>query len=346
MKALFIPIYSMRSYATGKYAILKDGNFQLTMARVLASNFNQIFVTVPDDASDFAETLKRFESFKNVFFIKARYGANAVESRQLFWIENDKLIQSFEQAVDVVISDITDYAGPKSVIFNFNITKLPELDRPYIDRFFDRDLKSIERSLFTTVLNPRQREYILEVRPDLLSKVFVNTKCASERLLPNYYTESIDEKVIFWPFRISDKAYRWEQFLSAFVDQRLHEQGWTIITTDPNDTLKSSDWFITNRKLVKVEYYAMLQAKPIVVMLDDIDKVLHPGTIEFFHYGCPVITYPATLIDNPNTIVDLSSLSAALAALSYNPVDVSAFVYKKGELDSYYQEDVIRVTQN
>ena len=94
MSVLFIPIYSMRSYETGKYSILKDGNFQLTMARILASDFEQIVVTVPSDSSDFNETLARFESLTRVSFVKAEYGVNAVETRDTFWSKNAVAIQT------------------------------------------------------------------------------------------------------------------------------------------------------------------------------------------------------------------------------------------------------------
>jgi hypothetical protein len=71
--------------------------------------------------------------------------------------------------------------------------------------------------------------------------------------------------------------------------------------------------------------------------------VLHPGTIEFFHYGCPVITYSSHLIPNLNTIPDLRWLRKELEDLEYNRVNVSSFVYSHGEIDSLYNEDFISV---
>lgn len=348
MNVLWIPIFSMRSYETGKYAALKDGNFQLTMARVLASNFDRVFVAVPEDTSDFDELTERFKDKPHVYFTKMKYGANAVATRDLFWISNEELMKSLEMNVDVVISDVTGYTGLKPVVYNFNITKLPELNRPYIDRFFDLDLESIERSLFTTVLNPRQREYILEVRPDLLGKVIVNTKCAHTDLLPKYPKQKAPEKLIFWPFRISDKAYQWEEFLEAFEEQGLADDGYVILCTDPNDTLQCDKPFVMSKKLTKNEYYKMLSARPIIVMLDDIDTVLHPGTIEFLEYRCPTITYSSKLYDNQNTIPDLRWLRKAIEDLVYNVVDTQLrnFVYRPGEVDSFYNKEFISVAQN
>lgn len=340
----------MRSYDTGKYSILKDGNFQLAMARVLASDFDEVFVALPDDAADYDETLAKFAAFEHVYFSGMKYGVNAVATRDMFWVANHELVSNFEASADLIVTDISGYPGKIPVVYNLNITKLPELDRPYIDRFFEQDLKSIENSLFTTVLNPRQREYILEVRPDLLDKVIVNTRCAHELLLPEHKTplKAVVEKLVFWPFRISDKAYQWEQFLEAFKEQGLDEQGYVVFCTDPNDTLECYESFVMTKKLTKDEYYTMLASRPIIVMLDDMDTVLHPGTVEFLYYKCPVLTFPAEIYKNENAILDLSELRDALEDLSYNVVDtqIRHFVYSADDVDPFYNKEFISVKKN
>lgn len=340
MRALWIPIFSMRSYETGKYAALKDGNFQLTMARVLASDFDSHFVAIPEEVSDFDELLARFKNHPTIYFTKMNYGKNAVETRDTFWKKNETM-----PITDIIISDVTGYPGDKPVIYNFNITKLPELDRPYIDKYFEQDLKSIEQSLFTTVINPRQREYILEVRHDLMPKIIAHTKVAHEALLPKGMAGGNDQKMIFWPFRISDKAYEWERFVAAFEEQGLDDE-YIIVTTDPNDTLHTDASFVMKMKPTKEMYYQILATRPIIVMLDDIDTVLHPGTIEFLHYKCPIITYKSELIHNPNAIDDLDQLSTALEDLEYSTIDSQQFVYKLNEVDPYYNKTYIDVLSN
>lgn len=355
MNVLWIPIFSMRSYETGKYSILKDGNFQLTMARALASDFDHITMVLPDDASDYQTFLYQIRNLTKGRFtaLKLKYGANAVETREQFWDLNRKELTSRidkHQQFDLIISDITGYNiepfHPVPIIYNFNITKLPELNRPYIDKFFEADLKSIEQSLFTTVINPRQRDYIVEVRPDLADKVIAHTKVAHRDLLPEVPRErrfDFNENTIFWPFRISDKAYLFNEFITAFEQYGL-DSHYNIIVTDPNDSLKDEKPYITKIKPSKEAYYEMLAGRPIVVMLDDIDTVLHPGTIEIFHYGCPMITFTSKLIYNANAIDDFVDLPIALSNIE-RPVALPTqkdFVYQNGEVDQYYNKDFIR----
>lgn len=376
MKVLWIPIFSMRSYETGKYAITKDGNFQLTLARVMASNFSDITICIPEEVSDQKAFMKMFvdgytyshhlTKKTKIKFQPLKYGVNAVETRQQFWKMNQEFFYS-ESILDydLVITDITGYSGAMSYdlpfINNFNITKLPELDRPYIDQFFDLDLESIEKSLFTTVINPRQKEYIVEVAPHLADKVKVLTKVVSRVMTPRQVKMSrstypgIDTNTVFWPFRISDKSYRFEEFLEHFAPLALsHSANIRLVVTDPNDTLKQETLdkypFIVKMKPSKEDYYKILEVNPIVVMLDDIDTVLHPGTIEFFEYGCPVITLASKLLPTSHEVASISEISTVIIdLLEYDTeyeisFELDDFVYDYNEICSLFNEDNINET--
>lgn len=337
----------MRSYETSQYSICKDGNFQLTFARIVASNFDSIQFAVPYQSSDLEEFLDQNEhlikdrdiSIRNMF-----YGVNAVDTRKTFWDLNAKAIAHglFEE-FDLVITDITGYPGKTPYINNFNVTKLPELDRPYIDEFFEQDIKAMEGALFTTVINPRQREYILEKASHLKDKVFAYTKVAHSQMMPSDNKTRIftPQREIFWPFRISDKAYKFNEFLEVFIEAKL-DRKYKIVITDPNDTYKGDHKFITKIKLSKQEYYEKLQKKPIVVMLDDIDTVLHPGTIEFMHYNCPVITLLNELVGNSLQVETISEIPQLLDNLSYNNrTNTRDFVYSYKEKSEKYNKEFV-----
>lgn len=353
MNVLWIPIFSMRSYDTGKYAILKDGNFQLSLSRILASDFDSITIAVPTDASDFVEFVSRVGAIagdRAIYVKPMHYGENAVETRHKFWtLNHDFFYSELVLDFDLLITDITGYAGTMSYdipfINNFNITKLPELNRPYIDQFFETDIKNMEAALFTTVINPRQREYILEVAPHLKDKVIAYTKVAHTSLMPSDHRTRVftadQARTIFWPFRISDKAYKWDAFLEMFIENKLDKR-YKIVITDPNDSYKGDHKFVKKVKMSKQEYYEFLQKKPIVVMLDEIDTVLHPGTIEFFYYGCNVITLLNELVGNEHQVMDIQQIPLKLNELGYNsPTNTRDFVYSYNEVSVHYNKNNI-----
>lgn len=368
MRALVIPIFSMRSYEDGKYSLLKDGNFQLTLARIEASDIDWIDLVIPseDQISDFDEFYESKIKFneKICFLVNLKYGLNAVETRKNFWEDNGEFLREAIEGYDVIITDITGYpfVDIKPFINNFNITKLPELDRPYIDDFFPSDLNSIAEALFTTVINPRQAEYIAEHSPALKDKVIANTKVASEKNLPmiDWKTKSISELMqaigaearagheIFWPFRISDKAYRFEEVMDYIVALTPSFLGVKVEITDPNDTfteeLAKKYPFVKKIKLSKEDYYKKLQNRPIIIMLDDPDLVLHPGTIEFFYYGCRIITLKNKILGNGSQIEKIEDLAKYLTWVVKEIPEkyISKFVYLIGELDEYYNKSYIQ----
>jgi hypothetical protein len=347
----------MRSYDTGKYALLKDGNFQLTMSRILASNFDHITVVLPNDVSDFSEfTEELWDRFgrMDIEFKFLQYGANAVETRKEFWkLNRDFFFNEEILEFDLLITDITGYSGTMSFdipfINNFNVTKLPELDRPYIDEFFEVDVANMRKALFTTVINPRQRDYIIECVPDLKDKVIAYTKVAHDEMMPTDHKTKLlfENHKIFWPFRISDKAYQFNEFLEMFIKNELYKNH-ELIITDPNDSYKGSHDFVTVYKPTKEMYYKILQTRPIVIMLDDIDTVLHPGTIEFARYGCNLITYENKLLNNEYQIKTIDDIPGILSKLGYNTrTNLFAFVYMHHELSTIYcKEFVNKCLQN
>lgn len=362
----------MRSYDTGTYSILKDGNFQLTMARIIASDFDELIVTLPLRCEDYQQFINQNWSWikeKNIRFRFLKYGENAVETRKNFWNDNqDYFYSELFREFDLLITDITGYDLYRfgvPYINNFNITKLPELNRPYIDQFFDLDIKSMELALFTTVINPRQRDYVLEVAPHLKDKVYAYYKVAHNKLMPDFYDEIINKVYneldffrsealyqsteIFWPFRISDAAYKFQEAMDVLVKNNLHTK-YKVTITDPNDSftgeMAKKYPFVNKVKLNKQEYYRKLNEHPIVIMLDDIDTVLHPGTIEFFHYFCQVITFKSNLLPSRFMIESMEDIPQMLEEVVYNPYPGGKhychyFVYYGDEVSKHYNKNNI-----
>lgn len=347
MNVLWLSNFSMRSYKTGRYSVLKDGNFQLNLSRIMASGYQQIVIGLPDfideELSDVISFLKSVLPTSITWkVVQFTFGTNIAETRKVFWSENADKISNVI-SLDNIKLMITDITGVHpcfkdiDVIYNFNVTKIPQLPRPILDEVFDTDIASIQRSLFTTVLNKAQKDYIVSVRPDLEAKVIVHTKCYHLGLKNTSVGQVFGTRTIFWPFRLSDSGYQFEAFYNAMHDQGLLANGWRIVASDPNGSAVPRPGLDVLPNVTKRDYYAMLTGQPKIVMLDNIDLVLHPGTIEMMAYGAQVITIASDLL---NTSLSVNSVDHAVSTLMSTlpefEVDLKDFVYEVGERDPHY----------
>lgn len=368
MRVLWIPMFSMRSRETGNFNILKDGNFQLAFSRMLASNYQEIIMAVPHRTDDFHRHLenplttilnKAKEKFdKNFSVIQLQYGNTPRDTREKFWdLNKETFIRYIACAdIDLVVTDITGFPYDFKFINNFNVTKIKELDRPYVDEFFEKDIDSIRKAELTTVINPVQKEYIVSQYPELEDKVRVNTKVVNELFyeLIDINTDECSEipkfnfsKTIFWPFRLTDKDYKFDEFIEVFEKNNMNLK-YQILITDPNDAYTGDKDYIKKFKPTKSQYYEILKHTPVIPMLDDIDLVLHPGTCELFYFTCRVITFENSLIPHNLTISSLDEICDKIdEAFSYdtkasemtgNIVDTGSFLYLADEISKVYHE--------
>lgn len=276
---LIVPIYSMRSYETGEYSILKDGNFKLHINRM---DWDNDILVVPENTSDLMEFVDLgIIPISSIVF--ADYGVNAYETRKTFWSKN---LDSLDGIGLPIVTDITGYDGNQPFFNNFNITKDPNSRRPYIDDFIETDIDSIRRAQGTTVLNQGQKDYLVSLAPDLEDKIEVNQKVISKK-----YFDKVGVEVpitprfdIFFPFRISDKAYQFDDVVNLYSDSR-------ILITDPNDSYESGKYEnVWKQKLSKREYYGLLSTKPEIVYMENPNKVFHPGLADFIYFGCNIVS--------------------------------------------------------
>ncbi|ADI96314.1 conserved hypothetical phage protein [Acinetobacter phage Ac42] len=285
MGNLIVPIFSMRSYETGLYSVLKDGNFQLHLHRASEDDV----ICVPFDIADQAELISLFP---NHVFIQIKYGKNAEETRQNFWKWNSGVIEATMEDYNLttMVTDITgvvtDYVP---FIYNCNICKDPELDRPYIDKYFETDVQTCHNAIKVFVLNESQKRSLVAagVQAD---KIIVSQRVVKPSVIQRYL-DSIKEPFvapkhdIFFPFRISDKCYAFEDVLQFGLDH--HKR---ILITDPNDTYTGNHQHVVKQRLSKLEYYSVLSEVPTVVYNEDPEKVFHPGLGELIYFGADIIS--------------------------------------------------------
>lgn len=273
---LVIPIYSMRSHKTGKYHLLKDGNFKLHINRLKDDDV----LALPSNMGDLKEILELglLDLGRIKFF---NYGENAYDTRKNFWKRNLSFVESLKMKV---LTDITGYPGDLELENNFNITRIPELSRPYVDEFWESDLDSIEKSTRTTVLNEIQKKYIVEERPHLEEKVIVDQRVISKEYFDKIGLEEFKdlptENFVFFPFRISDKAYKFDRLLE------MTNKNTTILITDPNDSYQDMRRNVKIIKPNKRQYYWILSQRPNVVYYENPNLVFHPGLADFLYFKC------------------------------------------------------------
>lgn len=276
-----VPIFSMRSYETGEYAVLKDGNFQLHLHRATPGDI----ITCPKNSSDIDECRRLFPEFE---FVPLNYRENAYSTRKYFWNENQFVVDSLVDYYDCygVITDITGYDGEHDVFFNFNITKDPSVPRSYIDEFIDIDVESVNRSVWTKVLNQCQKD-VLVAHGAKAEYIFVDTRVIRPSVMERFVKDTptfVLNDTIFHPFRISDKCYRFEQVVECAIKSRLK-----LVITDPNDTFDRNHYpeeaVIHVNKVSKLDYYSILKGQPRIVYFEDPEKVFHPGLAEFIYFN-------------------------------------------------------------
>lgn len=294
MNKLIVPIFSMRSYKTGLYSVLKDGNFQLHLSRAKPGDI----ICIPFNTSDSEDLLNLFPE---LFFVQIQYFKNALETREHFWSINTEVINEiFENNnIDVIVTDITGYKG-YPVIFNFNITKDSNIKRDYIDKFFDLDVKSVNNSLKTFVLNESQKNELVKGGADG-NKIIICKKVINPSVI-NRLSEGdpIEIDGVFHPFRLSDKCYDFDS-----VKTYCNLVGVPLYITDPNDTfVNDSEFNIKKIKPSKNEYYRILKSRPWILYNENPEKVFHPGLAEFIYFDAD-IDCKYKIPDRNDVVIDL-----------------------------------------
>ncbi|AZU98574.1 hypothetical protein [Acinetobacter phage AbTZA1] len=295
MARMIVPIFSMRSYETRKYAVLKDGNFQLHLHRAQPGDL----IAVPFNISDMGDLTYLFPDFK---FVQFQYGFNADETRQWFWDWNQSNVDEIMRVynLDTLITDISGYNGVHNFIFNANISKVSSMPRLYIDKYWDKDLETAKSAIRVFVLNHSQKDEFV-ANGISADKIVVSQKVVNPSVIERY-TKRIDHdeiqplgsNVVFFPFRISDPCY---DFMG--VAKTCAETGNMLVITDPNDTFidKKSmlkrmypNLEIMECKLDKVSYYIVLSQHPTIIYNENPDNVFHPGLGELIYFDANIIS--------------------------------------------------------
>ena len=234
--------YSMRNHTDGIYNPLLDGNLNLTLHRIYHSLMKKpdmvVSITIPNSINEvelkFLKEFTKKEFDDRVKFIPIEYGINAYENRKKF-DEITKLDSKFLLGSDLIISDfegISSNIAP--IVYNFNISKVPDLDRWYVDEFFESQANRVSSATSAYVLNENQKEYFVEScetqvqAMDVSGTVIVDSEIINKTLFMKqvkFFISLLDDdmkikvesfmskevmncdQLFFMPFRLTDECY-------------------------------------------------------------------------------------------------------------------------------------------
>lgn len=281
---LMIPVYSTRSYKTGVYDLLADGNISKFLMKIMQSEAKEIDILFPNNSTG-------IKQIKNITKQKAKwipfaYGINAHETRNMGEYFYNYILYNGKK-YDYIISEIDTLA--KSAICSCN--SLCDCNNfiywagswnadgtPWYAEGHESTNKFIAENILTACL--------LSGQVDLYHGKSFYDKCIYN---PKYF----DKKTIYFPFRLSDNSYHAKDFLK--IMQELKNEGYdnfVVLFSDVNDSHIFDEY--QTETFIKVPsnkfvYQSILKGKPIIPYLDDTNKNYHSNIFEFKYYGCDVI---------------------------------------------------------
>jgi 3-deoxy-D-manno-octulosonate 8-phosphate phosphatase KdsC-like HAD superfamily phosphatase len=261
--------YSMRNHTDGTYNPILDGNLNLTLHRVYdaikAKPKMKVYLSLPDnvdeDQMNYLYELIDMHFDNRVKFVKIKYGLNAYENRKKF--SDVTCIEKLVKNKDLIISDfeMSEFNTIAPVYYNFNISKVKELDRWFVDDFYsDQELRAFKAENQIYVLNQNQKDYMLSQcstpfgRMIINANVIVDNKVINKQLFHDqvsYFNKLIGSDIseeisntiqeyskrcdglFFMPFRLTDSCYNFKGILEVLNSDCNGK--YIVLVTNPND---------------------------------------------------------------------------------------------------------------
>ena len=307
-QVLLIPIISMRSYETGLYNLMSDGNVSRIISKLACSDFKKATVLVPQNNCGLYELQKladRVIGKDKVDFVECdAYGKNAGETR----VEIKKFMKYLSDDYDVILIEpnlLTEFLIKQNspivskLVYWCPVSATTGFTPQFIEGFADID-KFIAQNIPVAVATKSQKDF-------LMGKSFIDKSF--------YNPEPFDYKTIYFPFRLSDPCYHAKEFKQAILNLKDKGYNFKVLYSDPNESgLFDDDNIFVKVPTQKEVYTQILKSKPIIPYLENSNDVLHISICEFIYYQCEVIQFENEIINNPccENIHDISELESAL----------------------------------
>lgn len=276
---LMVPVYSMRSYETGKYMLNKDGNMARVLTFLLVMNYKKAIVLVPENNTGLEDIVQKVKEYnKNVVFLPTNaYGKNAYETRH-------EIAGFYEYCknsdIDVIISE-PNYLTKKLTITKnkktiyWCVASITDCGTPW----FAEEYKAVDleiAKLVPTMCAKQSQVNALE------GKSFVSIF---------YRPELFDYIIVYFPFRLTDENYKAKEFAKCV--NKLWDEGYRnfkVLYTDVNE----SGIFTDKAPFKKVSsdkenYIAILKGSPIIPYFENSKMLAHISEYEFEYYNCRIV---------------------------------------------------------
>lgn len=307
---LMIPVYSSRSYDTGIYDMMSDGNVSKYLMKILKSEAKEIDIYYPEFSKNI-QHIKKITDEKvkcKVNWIPKVYGRNAHETRNMGGVFSYYILES-EKRYDYIISEINTLA--ELVILSHN----PLVNK---DNFiYWAGTHNSDGTLWCDGDYSQNKKIASEITTACLLKgqpALYEGKSFYDDYV--YDPQYFDKKVIFFPFRLSDKSYHAEEFKQVIKElMQEGEDNFVVLFTDVNDSHLFDDEI--SDKFIKVPcnkfvYQAILKGKPIIPFLDSVENNSHSNIFEFAYYGCDIIMLENDRFLQATQIKNISELKNVL----------------------------------
>lgn len=288
---VFVQQVSMRTYDTNEYQLLYDGNINLTLNRIYKLDRSYtVFITIPTKHNkSHLIQLKKFiaDNIKcAVYFIPIEYGINADENRTVV----PKNIESTLCVLGEHRVFVSDFELIDADIYTFATSKVDGMLRPYVDKWIDVQQK-LTAPIFVlnhnqTILLPNaiiQDKVMSEALLNAKRDFYINAHNVSRDIDVVLNAARNEQEIIFFPFRISDRAYKFAEILAL---AKIYN--WKIIATDNNHSGKEDPHVYYVKTEYKQTFYMQLLSSDIpftILCFEDQFVASHQGIMELVYYA-------------------------------------------------------------
>lgn len=320
---LFIPVYGARSHLTGKYMLAMEGNFWLSLYKAANMNLRKLYLTIPK--GEFLEPgymqyivdhVMPKLPFELILVPTYGYGSNAYATRGNMqewhkFVVEEKLIL---EAVDVllyappVLGRIFDStycrAAMTCVIVYWAYAIASQNYRPaFFEDFAEYDKYNYNHynmwvatvDQYERYPNARMENNLFNV--ELYEQLFLQHLRQSDKVAGLY-------KRVFVPFRQSADGYNVQGIFNALHTIYQHDNiEFELLYTAYNDVILD----LPHVPAFKVDgnkesFVRILEKRPIVPLLADIDGIFHLSIFEHAYHRCELLIVENSYVKAQHTL--------------------------------------------